>query len=544
MLRPAVPLSRGLAVVLGFLVPGCSYSLGVRVPAAPDVEERGAAEAGPALPRLVLKLPLESLGLEVRVRLETVQPVRLETRETRRLLTHAIAFSPAAELAEQVAGWGASPLLVCLLGYHVGWWVYGRGLEEEERAGRGEPWGSGARDAILEAIWPGQNARAPWSWRARLLELDDPEVGPWRAGTRDRAEPLSGRRIELRVNGAAKGAFGETDETGSTTIRFEASRVGQTEEWSLGGVPVPTPRPASPVVIEAEAATPGSRVVARLEVPASYLDAALRAARARDALRRKGHTAAVHRGLAEVFEGGGAIAAARGEWRRVHAHGTHEDRAEAVTAIAALWQREVRQARSRGDEARALLLDALGEVDVAALEGGPVAAPEAAGDAEALASRIREGSLRARVSAALAVGADPARFRESGPVLDALLEAAADDRAPIPCYAALRALAVLPDPRVPLLLPARLGSRVPEIREAVAVALLRTEAALAEADGVAPDLGPLADAADDPGVARALADWTGENVPPGARPWREWLRASGRLSWRIGLGLFRPTSRR
>ncbi|MCI0339637.1 MAG: hypothetical protein L0216_00565 [Planctomycetales bacterium] len=522
---------------------GCSYSLGVRVPAAPEVEERAEAKAGRAAPRLELTLPAENLGLELRARLETVQPVRVEARETRRLLTHAIAFSPAAELAEQVAGWAASPLLVCLLGYHLGWWVYGRGLEEEERAERGEPWGSGARDAIGEAIWPGQNARAPWSWRAQLLELDDPEVGPWRRRTRERAEPLAGRRIELRVNGAEKGAFGETDETGGTAIRLEASRVGQWEEWTLGGVPIPPSRgTGDPLVVEAEAAMGGSRLVARLEVPASYLDAALRAARGRDALRRSGHVAAVHRELAAASEAGGALAGARAEWRRVHAHGSPEERAEAAAALTALWQREVREARSRGDEARALLLDAFGEVDVGSLRGGPVAAPEATGATEALASRIREGSLRARLSAALVVAADPARFRESGPVLDALLEAAADDRAPVPCYAALRVLAFLPDPRVPLLLAGGLRSRVPEIREALAVAILRTEAALAEAGAGPPDLGPLADAADDPGVARALGDWTGENVPPGARSWREWLRASGRLAWRSDLGLFRPTS--
>ncbi|MHC5018790.1 MAG: hypothetical protein ACYTGX_01505 [Planctomycetota bacterium] len=492
---------RVLAAVGCLFAAGCSTSLGITVPGPAHFtarEARPPVQAAP-VPRIELAVARESLSLTATARSWRETASTGDFRRTQPALTYAIPYSLLVEQVELVLSAALLPPLVPILLYQMVWWVWSRGLTDEQRAELDAPFGSGYRDASLQALWPGCNVTAFWAWRAALLELDDPAVGAWRRRTVRSAEPVRGA-VQLTAT-AGEGPPAQ--------FRATAGSDG-TARWTLNDL---SPQGDAPIVLRARSESG----TAELALPAAYWRAAREAAALRTALAATPANGTAHATLARLYETAGGFALARAELERAAAEG--HGAGELPAAMRRLWAAEARAHRADGRTRAALFATAVRPLQDALLSGTASLEPLEAAP-EAAAGRLTGGLLRERVHNALAW----ARHTETPPpvVGNALLATAGDFTAPVAAWAALRACIAHPQPAAPEVLRPLLAEQIPTELQRLAA-----QAILAAAPSAA--VSRLARFASSPGVHWALNDATGANLPPVPADWAAW---SGTEAWK------------
>lgn len=478
---------------------GCSTSLGIAVPGAARYESRPSRPPAAAAPEpsLTLTVPRDALALTATVQTWSAAARTGEFRRVQERLTFAIPYSFLIEHGELVAGVLLVPPLIPVLLYQLVWWIWSRGLTDQQRAELDAPWGSGLRDATGQALWPGCNVTDWWSWRAGLIPLDTASIGGWRRRTVvDRTPMAEEVTLEIQVG------------TGSPTV-LRAVPVAGRADWSLTSLGLNLTGDA-PVTITARS----SAGTATTELPAAFVKQALAAEQLRTTAHADPADATAHVALAELHASAGGYVQARGEWA-LAARADDGRRRTAAAAIDRLWVAEADAARARGDVRHALFCVAVRPLEQQLLRGEVSAQPLEA-EPKTLAGRITQGVLRERVRSAMAW-----TLAEGAPgdeVARALLSTAGDHESPVAAWAALRACAAHPQRLAADILPALLTRDAPaELHRLAAEAII-----VGDPDRALRTLAPFADR---PAVHWVLSGATGATLGPVAADWNAWVRA-------------------
>lgn len=493
---------RALAALCCVFAAGCSTSLGISVPGASRYEAREARPPTDAAPvnRVTLELDRSALSLTAAAYSRKETQRTGDFRRVQPVLTYGIPYSFLLGHAELVVAAALVPALVPVLLYQAAWWVWSRGLSDEERAELGDPFGSGYRNMSLQALWPGCNVTAWWWFRAELLELDDPTAGAWRTRSVIDTEPIRGAvKLEVKTGEGAPRSLSASAGPGGTA-RFDLAELAPADDAT--------------VVLTA---TSGAGT-ATLELPAGYWRAATDAAALRAKLAAEPSDGETRAQLAALYEAAGGFALARAEHERLHVPGT----AWATADVERLWNLEAGARRRDGRLHAALFADAARRLE-RRLRTGEVSREPLATAPEAAAGRITHGLLHERVDNALAW----AESADAPPAVigNALLSTAGDFTAPAAAWAALRACIAHPQPLAGETLPNLLRAGVP-----VELQRLAAQAILAGSPGSA--VAVLAPHAALPGVHWALNDATGARLPAQPEAWASWAETQAwTLQW-------------
>ncbi len=491
---------RVVAAACCLFAAGCSTSLGITVPGPAHYEHRPSrppVAQGPA-PKIALTVPREALALVATAM--TWNETR-RTGEFRRIeppLTYAIPYSFVIEHIELVAGVLMFPALMPVLIYQMIWWIWSRGLPDVEREALESPWGSAYRDAAGQALWPGYNVTAWWSWRAELLALDDARTGGWRRRTViDRTPSHDAVTFEVRVG------------TGTPTVFRENPGADGRATWSFADSGL---QPDADVTLTAS----GPAGTVTVALPATYVRAALEARRLHAAVFTDPTDTASRQRLAALYEAAGSYALARAEWERI-ARADPALAEQQAAQIARLWTLENQANRAAGRTKRALFGSAIRPLQ-AALYAGEISPQPLEAEPDALAGRLMSGVLRERVRNALAWIVSEQAPPEAA--ANAILSTAGDYHAPVAAWAALRACLVHPQPLAGEVLQVLLKADVPvEVHRLAAEATLLGDPEHAVAY--------LAAFAHRPGVHWVLNDATGAALAPIADVWIAWAETEG-----------------
>lgn len=505
---------RKLAAVCCVFAAGCSTSLGITAPGAARYESRPSRPpaAAATTTSIALTVPRDALALSASVDTYDATAVTGEFRRVQGPLTYAIPYSYLIEHGELVAGVLMIPALIPVLLYQLVWWIWSRGLSDQERAQLDAPWGSGYRDAAGQALWPGCNVTAWWSWRAELLALDTPGVGGWRNRTIvDRVPRFDEVTLEVRVG------------DGPPT-RVRTTPVNGRAHWSLTDLGLDLKGDA-PVTVKARVPSGDATMV----LPAKYVRDALAAAELRAAAHADPADATPHTALAKMYERAGGFVQARAEWIWA---GRADDglRDRTTSALDRLWASEADAARRSGDLRHALFCTAVRPLEQQ-LRRGTVSAQPLEAQPKTLAGRITRGVLQERVRSALAwTISDTA---PSDQVARALLSTAGDHETPVAAWAALRACVRHPQPLASEVLPALLTHDAPaELHRLAAEAIVA-----GNPEGALYSLAPYAA---NPAVHWVLRTVTGAALGPVPADWDAWVRAEAdSLQWDAATGLYR-----